>query len=65
MRFRLRTLLIFLALGPMVLAGAWKGWLAFHEYHYGQPAVDWSTVTVPLIIGDEEPMAGIETPTKR
>jgi hypothetical protein len=26
MRFRLRTLLIVLALGPMVLAGAWMAW---------------------------------------
>jgi hypothetical protein len=26
MRFRLRTLLIVLALGPMVLAGAWFAW---------------------------------------
>src|SRR5262245_2659422 len=26
MRFRLRTLLIVLALGPMVVAGAWFGW---------------------------------------
>jgi hypothetical protein len=26
MRYRLRTLLIVLALGPLVLAGAWLGW---------------------------------------
>jgi hypothetical protein len=28
MRFRLRTLLIVLAVGPVVLAGAWFGWQA-------------------------------------
>jgi hypothetical protein len=31
MQFRLRTLLIVLALGPVVLAGAWFGWQRFAE----------------------------------
>jgi len=29
MRYRLRTLLIVLALGPLMLAGAWWGWKVF------------------------------------
>jgi hypothetical protein len=29
MRYRLRTLLIVLALGPVVIAGAWWGWERF------------------------------------
>jgi hypothetical protein len=32
MRYRLRTLLIVLALGPAVLAGAWFGWQRYLEY---------------------------------
>jgi hypothetical protein len=32
MHYRLRTLLIVLALGPIVLAGAWFGSLAVHTY---------------------------------
>jgi hypothetical protein len=64
MRYRLRTLLIVLVLGPPVLAGAWFGWLAYRENQRPQPAVDWMTVTVPLIIEKEEPNIGIEIPAK-
>jgi hypothetical protein len=32
MRYRLRTLLIVLALGPVVLAGAWWGVVAYREW---------------------------------
>ncbi|MCI0361540.1 MAG: hypothetical protein L0211_23905 [Planctomycetaceae bacterium] len=32
MRYRLRTLLIVLAVGPMMLAGAWFGWQRYLEY---------------------------------
>ena len=33
-RYSLRTLLILLAVGPMVLAGAWWGWI---DYRDSQP----------------------------
>jgi len=32
MRYRLRTLLIVLSLGPMVLAGAWFAWSVIEPY---------------------------------
>jgi hypothetical protein len=32
MRFRLRTLLIVLALGPVALSRAWFGWQRYLEY---------------------------------
>ena len=35
-RYKLRTLLILLAVGPMVLAGAWRGWQVWSEYRYRQ-----------------------------
>ena len=35
MRFRLRTLLIVLALAPPVLSVAWFGRLAWHEFRAG------------------------------
>jgi len=31
-RYRLRTLLIVLAVGPLVLAGMWFGWQRYLEY---------------------------------
>jgi hypothetical protein len=64
MRYRLRTLLILMAIGPPLVAGAWFGWMAYRENQRPQPAVDWTTVTVPLIIGEEEPMLGTEIPAK-
>jgi hypothetical protein len=36
MRYRLQTLLIVLALGPPVLAGAWWGWKAYERYRNEQ-----------------------------
>ena len=53
-RYRLRTLIWLTILGPPVLAGAWFGWLAYRENQRPQPAVDWMTVTLPLIILEEE-----------
>jgi len=40
MRFRLRTLLIVLALGPMVLAGSWFvcRWLTLENYQRHGPS---------------------------
>jgi hypothetical protein len=32
MRYRLRTLLIVLALGPPLVAGSWLGWQQYLEY---------------------------------
>jgi hypothetical protein len=31
MQYRLRTLLILLAIGPPMLAGAWVAWLSYRE----------------------------------
>lgn len=36
LRYRLKSLLIVLALGPMVLAGAWFGWERYTEYRERQ-----------------------------
>ena len=48
MRFRLRTLLIVLALGPPVLAGAWTfGAKAVAEYRARQSVVIWEDVGGP------------------
>jgi hypothetical protein len=48
MRYRLRTLLIVLALGPMVLAGAW---LAYQEYRQQSEVVMISGFTLMGIDG--------------
>ena len=69
MRYRLRTLLIVLAIGPPLLSFGWrkyKAWQAeqkdiqarksFNDWRFGSLG----TVSIPLIIGEEEP--GIETP---
>ena len=40
MRYRLRTLLIVLALGPPVLAGAWLGWCKYEEHRREQRMID-------------------------
>jgi len=36
MRYRLRTLLILLALGPPLLAGGWCGWQEWNRYRLTQ-----------------------------
>jgi len=44
MRYRLRTLLIVLAVGPWVLAGAWwtySKWRAERQHVIGVPLNDW------------------------
>jgi len=41
MRFRLRTLLIVLALGPMVLAGAWFSSIAVAGFLASPEAKEW------------------------
>jgi hypothetical protein len=64
MRYRLRTLLILTILGPPVLAGWWFGWMAYREHQRPRPTVDWMTVTVPLIIGEEESITGTKIPAK-
>ena len=40
MQFRLRTLLIVLAVGPVVLAGTWFGWQRHLEYKRQQREFD-------------------------
>jgi len=63
MRFRLRTLLIVLALGPPLLAGAWFGWLACREQQPQKQSVDWMTVTPGFVtLVEEEGRLGIELP---
>ena len=65
MQYHLRTLLILMAIGPPMLAGAWFGCLFYRENQRPQPAVDWMTVTPPMVIQEEEEFAlGIE-PSER
>jgi hypothetical protein len=40
MQYRLRTLLIALALGPMVLAGAWCGWNLYLQMRQDTQVID-------------------------
>jgi hypothetical protein len=56
MRLRLRTLLVVLAVGPIVLAGACFAWQQLAEMysplsHYGGGATD---VELPLLIDDQK-----------
>ncbi len=52
MRYRLRTLLILLAVGPMVLAGAWWGWqISLRE---SEPQIKLGGVTPRIIVQPEE-----------
>ena len=44
MRFRLRTLMIVLAIGPLLLAGAWSVWLRMNEP---------PTILPPLFSGED------------
>jgi hypothetical protein len=62
MQFRLRTLLIVLAVGPVVLAGAWFGWQRYLEYleYKRQPEFDElidliSTTIVPESTWEDTP----------
>jgi hypothetical protein len=55
LRYRLRTLLILLAVGPPILAGAWVMW---REWQASDDLEEWCyslTETHPLIIWDDEP----------
>jgi hypothetical protein len=40
MRYRLRTLLIVLALEPPLIAGAWWGWLKYRATKRGIPDIE-------------------------
>jgi hypothetical protein len=40
MRYRLRTLLVVLALGPVVLAGAWWGWTSLGDSDWDRGNID-------------------------
>ena len=58
MRFRLRTLLIVLAQGPPLLAGAWQG---FREYRRGEKTGPFGPIRMQIIRQEEEePSLGIE-----
>jgi len=60
MRYRLRTLLILMALGPPMLASSWS---AYREYRRSQENQLWMTITPPLIILEEDELTlGIELP---
>ena len=71
MQFRLRTLLIVLAILPPLL---WFGWMKYEAWRAWQKDIqaeksfnNWRfgylrTATIPLIIGEEEPMAGVDNP---
>jgi hypothetical protein len=65
MRFRLRTLLIVLAMGPPVL---WFGWTKYEAWRAEQKDIQarraGGTLTLPIIIEDEESITGSETPVK-
>jgi hypothetical protein len=60
MRFRLRTLLILMAIMPPLLAGAWFGWLAFREHQ--QKSILLNITPGFVIIEEEEPSLGLEEP---
>jgi hypothetical protein len=58
MHFRLRTLMILLAILPPILAGAWFGWLAYRAH----PRESILNITPGLNIIEEEGTLGIEEP---
>jgi hypothetical protein len=58
MRYKLRTLLIVLAIGPPVLAGAWFGWLAYRAHQQRSKLMNVTPGFV--IIEEEESNLGIE-----
>jgi hypothetical protein len=54
MRCRLRTLLILLAVGPPVLAGAWFGCVAWADYRYQKlHHLEWGGT---IVLDDLEPI---------
>jgi len=60
MRFRLRTLLIVLALGPPVLAGAWYAW---REWQLSRDLEEWNyapTEQHPPIVWDTDGLDKID-----
>jgi hypothetical protein len=59
MRYRLRTLLIVVAIMPPILAGAWFGWLA---YRARQRESILMTITPGITILEEEGTLGFEEP---
>jgi hypothetical protein len=54
MQYRLRTLLILMALGPPMLASSWFGWLAYREHQRDRENSLMMTITPALIIQEEE-----------
>jgi hypothetical protein len=56
MQFRLRTLLIVLALAPPLLAGAWFGWRRYEEQRRQQRMFD---ELIELITTTIEPQSSI------
>ena len=54
MQYRLRTLLILMALGPPMLAWSWFGWLDYREHQRSQEISVMMTITPGLTILEEE-----------
>lgn len=61
MRYRLRTLMILLAVGPPLVAGSWLGAVRWHEWQQrhtwedvgGPGAIDFSHVSISCFFGEE------------
>ena len=61
MQYRLRTLLILMAIGPPMLAWSWFGWLDYREHQRRDSLM--MTITPGLVILEEEELTlGIDLP---
>ena len=61
MRYRLRTLMILMAVGTPMLASSWLGWLAYREHQRDRENSLMLTITPGLIIQEEEELTlGLE-----